>query len=46
MGGQAVATATTEFTVPEIPGGRSDQPLDIGVIETKPVQPIAPTAPK
>lgn len=46
MGGQALATATTQFTVPEIPGGRSDEPLDIGVIETKPVQPIAPAAPK
>jgi hypothetical protein len=46
MGGQALATATTQFTVPEIPGGRSDEPLDIGVIETKPVQPIAPSAPK
>jgi len=47
MGGAPLATATSEFTVPEIPGGRSDEPLDIGVIEAKPVaQPIAPAAPK
>jgi hypothetical protein len=47
MGGPPLATATTEFTVPEISGGRSEEPLDIGVIEAKPVAPpIAPRAPK
>jgi peroxiredoxin len=28
-----IAASTHEFTVPEMPGGRSDEPLDIGVIE-------------
>jgi hypothetical protein len=33
--GQPIATATHEFTVPEIPGGQSDEPFDVGVVETK-----------
>jgi hypothetical protein len=32
----------TTFTVPEIPGGRSDEPLDIGVIEAK-LKPVLTT---
>lgn len=31
--GRMVGAAHLEFTVPEIPGGRSDEPLDLGVIE-------------
>ena len=37
--GPEVASITTEITVPEIPGGRSDQPLDVGTIELKPFKP-------
>jgi peroxiredoxin len=35
--GEPLATATHEFEVPEIPGGRSDEPLDIGTVELKTV---------
>ena len=31
-----VANTTEEITVPEMPGGRSDEPLDVGTIELKP----------
>lgn len=31
-----IATARRDITVPEIPGGRSDDPLDIGVIAVEP----------
>ncbi len=41
FGGPAVATAQSTFTVPEMPGGRSDEPLDIGTIELKAVDPKA-----
>jgi protocatechuate 3,4-dioxygenase beta subunit len=33
--GEPLATATREFDVPEIPGGRSDEPLDIGTVDLK-----------
>ena len=36
--GPEVASIDTEITVPEIPGGRSDEPLDLGTIELKPVE--------
>lgn len=31
--GAAIGMATYNFTVPQLPGGRSDEPLDLGVIE-------------
>ena len=37
--GPELASITTEITVPEIPGGRSDEPLDLGTIELKPTAP-------
>ncbi len=37
--GPEVASITTQITVPDIPGGRSDEPLDLGTIELKPVKP-------
>ncbi len=37
--GPEVASITKEITVPEIPGSRSDEPLDLGTIELKPSQP-------
>jgi peroxiredoxin len=39
--GPELASITTEITVPEIPGGRSDEPLDVGTIELKPAKPRA-----
>lgn len=33
--GDAVATASADVTVPEIPGGRSDEPLEIPTLEMK-----------
>ncbi len=33
--GELIGTASQEFTVPEMPGGRSDEPLEIGSIELK-----------
>jgi beta-lactamase regulating signal transducer with metallopeptidase domain/thiol-disulfide isomerase/thioredoxin len=33
--GSAIGMATYNFTVPELPGGRSDEPLDLGVIEAQ-----------
>jgi peroxiredoxin/uncharacterized GH25 family protein len=33
--GELIGTATQEFTVPEMPGGRSDEPWEIGSIELK-----------
>lgn len=36
--GPEVASIDTEVTVPEMPGGRSDEPLDLGTIEMKPVK--------
>jgi hypothetical protein len=35
--GPELANVDTEITVPEIPGGRSDVPLDLGTIELKPI---------
>ena len=35
-----VTRADISFTVPEMPGGRSDEPLDVGVIKTHPVAPL------
>jgi protocatechuate 3,4-dioxygenase beta subunit len=40
-GGTIIGSARAEFTVPELPGGRSDEPLDLGTIEMKP-EPPAP----
>ena len=42
LGGRSVAVqaiASVEVVVGEIPGGRSDEPLDLGVIELKVTQP-------
>jgi hypothetical protein len=36
--GPVLASIETEVVVPEIPGGRSDVPLDVGTIELKPIQ--------
>ena len=33
-----VAYATKQFRIPEIPGGRSDEPFDLGVLRPKPKQ--------
>ncbi len=33
---ERIAFATTKFTIPEIPGGRSDEPFDLGVIRPEP----------
>lgn len=33
--GNAIGRAELEFSVPEMPGGRSDQPLELGTIEAK-----------
>jgi len=38
--GPELANIDTEITVPEIPGGRSDEPLDVGTIELKPGNPV------
>lgn len=35
-----VSRADISFTVPEMPGGRSDEPLDVGVIKTYPAAPL------
>jgi protocatechuate 3,4-dioxygenase beta subunit len=35
---KAMATARREVTVPEMPGGRSDEPLDLGTIPLVPVK--------
>ncbi len=37
--GQPVGTGTSTFTIPEMPGGRSDEPLDLGEIPIS-VQPM------
>jgi peroxiredoxin len=37
-----IGRADISFTVPETPGGRSDEPLDLGVIETYPAAPLQP----
>ncbi len=37
--GPELASIDTEIVVPEVPGGRSDLPLDIGTIELKPIKP-------
>ena len=34
------AIADAEFTIPEIPGGRSDEPFDLGVLKPKPREAI------
>jgi thiol-disulfide isomerase/thioredoxin len=31
--GDAIGSASAKFTMPEIPGGRGDDPLDVGVLE-------------
>ena len=33
-----MATARREVTVPEMPGGRSDEPLDLGTIPLVPIK--------
>jgi len=35
---ELTAYATKQFTIPEIPGGRSDEPFDLGVLHPKPKQ--------
>jgi beta-lactamase regulating signal transducer with metallopeptidase domain/protocatechuate 3,4-dioxygenase beta subunit/peroxiredoxin len=35
---ERVAFATKQFIIPEIPGGRSDEPFDLGVLRPKPRQ--------
>jgi hypothetical protein len=35
LGGEALATARREVVVPEMTGGRSDDPLDLGEIPRK-----------
>jgi beta-lactamase regulating signal transducer with metallopeptidase domain/protocatechuate 3,4-dioxygenase beta subunit len=35
-----IAYATKRFTIPEIPGGRTDEPFDLGVIRPEPEQPL------
>src|SRR6185369_1768802 len=40
-----VSRADISFTVPEMPGGRSDEPLDVGVIKTYPAAPLQPGDP-
>ncbi len=37
--GPMLAKISREITVPEMPGGRSDEPLDLGRIELEPVKP-------
>jgi len=37
--GPELASISREITVPDIPGGRSDEPLDLGTIELKPTGP-------
>ena len=41
-GNKAMATAAKEFTVADMPGGRSEQPLDIGTISLSAVDQSAP----
>ncbi len=36
--GPELASIDTEIIVPEIPGGRSDEPLDLGTIELRPIK--------
>jgi peroxiredoxin len=36
--GETIAVAKQEFTVPEMPGGRSDKPLDLGEVELTVIQ--------
>jgi peroxiredoxin len=36
-GGEAIGQGALEFTVPQIPGGQSDEVLDVGTMELKPV---------
>ena len=38
--GLALNRGDFSFTVPEMPGGRSDEPLDVGVIKTYPAAPL------
>ena len=33
--GPVIGTVNYDFEVPEMPGGRSDEPLDIGTVELK-----------
>jgi thiol-disulfide isomerase/thioredoxin len=39
--GESIATASTEFTIPEMPGGRSDERLQLGSIPMEPVKHVA-----
>ena len=39
--GRELASIDTEVVVPEMPGGRSDEPLDVGTIELEPLNPAA-----
>ena len=49
VGSKSPATPVTRadiaFTVPEMPGGRSDEPLDVGAIKTYPAVPHQPGDP-
>jgi hypothetical protein len=40
--GPELASIDAEIIVPEVPGGRSDEPLDVGTIELKPIKLPAP----
>ena len=40
-----ISRADIAFTVPEMPGGRSDEPLDVGEIKTYPAAPLQPGEP-
>ncbi|WP_435019947.1 carboxypeptidase regulatory-like domain-containing protein [Tundrisphaera sp. TA3] len=33
IGGELLGSATHSFSIPEMPGGRSDEPLDVGTLE-------------
>lgn len=35
---ERIAHATKQFTIPEIPGGRSDEPFDLGLLHPRPKQ--------
>lgn len=33
-----IARTTKQFTIPEVPGGRSDEPFDLGVLHPRPIR--------